>query len=81
MKMMTPRKVCGLGLSIIGIVLAAFGGGVAGVLLIAAMHPGVKGPHVRDNQMVGAFILGALIAGAVVAGLLIFWFRRSHSAK
>ena len=72
---MRPSTVVWLLLSIVGISVSAFSGGVGGVLFIAMLHPGVKGPHITDNQMVGAFIVGGLLGGGL-ASLLVVWMRK-----
>ena len=72
---MRPWKVGGLLLSFAGICVSAIGGGVAGVLFIAMLNPGVKGPHITDHQAVGAFIVGGLLGGGLAA-LLVAWMRK-----
>jgi hypothetical protein len=67
--------VGGLLLALAGIIVCATGGGIAGLLLIAALNPGVKGPHITDNQAVTAVVIGGLLGGGLAA-LLVGWIRR-----
>jgi hypothetical protein len=72
---MKPWTVVGLLLSFTGIIVSAIGGGIAGLLLIAMLNPGVKGPHITDKQAVSAFVVGAVGAGGLAA-LLVAWIRK-----
>lgn len=76
---MKPWTVVGLLVSFIGIIISAIGGGIAGLLLIAMLNPGVKGPHITDKQAVGAFVVGAVLGGGLAA-LLVAWIRKRRDA-
>ena len=76
---MKPWTVVGLLLSFIGIIVSAIGGGIAGLLLIAMLNPGVKGPHITDKQAVSAFVVGAVLGGGL-AVLLVAWIRKRRDA-
>jgi hypothetical protein len=41
-------------------------GAIASLLILASMHPGVKGPHITDHQAIGALIAGAALGVAAV---------------
>ena len=69
----------GLLLSFIGIIVSAIGGGIAGLLLIAMLNPGVKGPHITDKQAVSAFAVGAVLGGGLAA-MLVTWIRKRRDA-
>ncbi len=48
-------------------VVSALGCAVAALVILASMYPGVKGPHVSDDQMTVALVIGAGIGvGAVI---------------
>ena len=70
--------VGGLLLAFVGICVAAISGGVAGVLLLAMLNPGVKGPHITDQQAAGAFVVGVLLGGGL-AFLLVAWIRKRRA--
>ena len=72
---MKTRTMVGLLLCLIGVSVSALGGGIAGLLLMASLHSGHKGPHITDGQAVGAFVVGALLGGGL-ATLLLVWMRR-----
>lgn len=76
---MKPWTVVGLLLSFAGIIVSAIGGGIAGLLLIAMLNPGVKGPHITDKQAVSAFVVGAVLGGGLAA-LLMAWIRKRRDA-
>jgi hypothetical protein len=76
---MKPWTVVGLLLSFVGIIVSAIGGGIAGLLLIAMLNPGVKGPHITDKQAVSAFVAGAVLGGGLAA-LLVAWIRKRRDA-
>jgi hypothetical protein len=72
---MKSWTVVGLLLSFIGVIVSAIGGGIAGLLLVAMVNPGVKGPHITDKQAVSAFVVGAVLGGGLAA-LLMAWIRK-----
>jgi len=76
---MKPWTVAALLLSFIAIIVSAIGGGIAGLLLIAMLNPGVKGPHLTDKQAVSAFVVGAALGGGLAA-LLVAWIRKRRDA-
>ena len=76
---MKPWTVVGLLLSFAGIIVSAIGGGIAGLLLIAMLNPGVKGPHITDKQAVSALVVGAVLGGGLSA-LLVAWIRKRRDA-
>jgi hypothetical protein len=56
-------------LLVLGAVLAALGGGIAGVVLVAMANPGVKGPLVSNDALVVGFATGAVVGGGLVVGI------------
>lgn len=74
---MRLSKVVGRLLAILFVFAAAFGGAIGGLLLIAAMNPGVKGPHITDRQAVTAAAVGALVAAGLAVALSVGSSRRS----
>jgi len=76
---MKPWMVVGMLLSFIGVIVSAVVGGIAGLLLIAMLNPGVKGPHITDEQAVSAFVVSAVLGGGLAA-LLVAWIRKRRDA-
>ena len=72
---MKSWTVVGLLLSFTGVIVSAIAGGIAGLLLMAMLNPGVKGPHITDKQAVSAFVVGAVLGGGLAA-LLVAWIRK-----
>ena len=70
--------VGGLLLTLAGLIVCATGGAVVSLLLIAALNPGVKGPHITDNQAVTAVVIGGLLGGGLAA-LLVASIRRRRN--
>jgi hypothetical protein len=54
----------------LGTVLAALVGGIGSVLVVAMANPGVKGPHVSDAALLGAFAIGAAFGGGLVLAIV-----------
>jgi hypothetical protein len=64
-------------LSVAGIGFSAAGGGIAGLLIMAMLHPGPKGPNITDDQAIGALVLGAFVGGGL-ASFLVVWIAKTR---
>ncbi len=64
----------------IAVLLLSFIGGIVALVALAALNPGVKGPHISDEQLTFAFFAGA---GLTLCGslLLIRWHRQKNAAR
>lgn len=60
----------------LGTLLAGLAGGIGVDLVLIAMNPGVKGPHVGDDALGLGFCVGAFGGGALVVVGRRWWTTR-----